>query len=66
MSVWFSEYRVRCLAQRLEPRIQQIIERIVLGVVCAELPALLIAELERDLAEQTRDQIISADSPKKR
>ena len=49
MGVWFSEYRVRCLAEHLTPRLQQIMERAVLDVIRAELPALLLLEMEREL-----------------
>lgn len=53
MSTWFSEYRVRSLAERIAPRIAPKVEAALLDCIRAELPALLMDELRRDLPEFT-------------
>lgn len=53
MSIWFSEFHVRTLAERIAPRISPAVERAVLAAVRQELPGLLMAELREMLPEST-------------
>lgn len=53
MSTWFSEYRVKCLAERIAPKIAPKVEAALLACIRAELPAMLMDELRRDLPEFT-------------
>jgi hypothetical protein len=51
MSTWFSEYRVRSLAERSAPRIAPKVEAALLACIRAELPALLMDELRNEIPE---------------
>lgn len=51
MSVWFSEYRVRSLAERIAPRIAPRVEAALVAAIRAELPALLLDELRNEIPE---------------
>jgi Mor family transcriptional regulator len=53
MSIWFSEYHVRTLAERIAPKIAPAVERAILATVRQELPGLLMAELRDMLPEHT-------------
>jgi len=53
MSTWFSEYRVRSLAERIAPKIAPKVEAALLAVIHAELPGMLMEELRKDLPEFT-------------
>lgn len=53
MSSWFSEFRVRTLAERIAPRIAPKVESALLAVIRAELPAMLMEELRREIPEFT-------------
>jgi len=53
MSTWFSEYRVKCLAERIAPKMAPKIEAALLDCIRAELPAMLMDELRRELPEMT-------------
>lgn len=53
MSIWFSEFHVRTLAERIAPKISPAVERAVLSAVRAELPGLLMGELRDLLPEYT-------------
>ena len=53
MSIWFSEYHVRTLAERIAPRIAPSVEVAILAAVRAELPRLLMDELRTMLPEHT-------------
>jgi len=53
MSVWFSEFHVRTLAERITPKIAPAVERAVLSAVREQLPGLLMAELRDLLPEHT-------------
>lgn len=51
MSIWFSEYRVRCLAERIAPKIAPKVEAALVAAIRAELPALLLEELRNEIPE---------------
>ena len=53
MGVWFSEYHVRTLAERITPRIAPSVEVAILAAVRAELPRLLMEELRVMLPDNT-------------
>lgn len=53
MGVWFSEFHVRTLAERITPRIAPSVETAILAAVRAELPRLLMEELRTMLPEHT-------------
>lgn len=53
MSTWFSEYRVRSLAERIAPRIAPKVEAALLACIRAELPGMLMDELRREIPEFT-------------
>lgn len=53
MSTWFSEYRVRTLAERIAPRMAPKVEAALVEIIRAELPAMLMDELRRELPEFT-------------
>jgi hypothetical protein len=53
MSTWFSEYRVRSLAERIAPRIAPKVEAALMECIRAELPGLLMDELRQSLPEYT-------------
>lgn len=53
MGVWFSEFHVRTLAERITPRIAPSVEVAVLTAVRAELPRLLMEELRQMLPDNT-------------
>ena len=60
MSMWFSEFHVRTLAERIAPKMAPKVEAAVLSTVRAELPALLMAELRDLLPEHTPKRSVSA------
>ena len=51
MSTWFSEYRVKGLAERIAPKIAPKVEAALLACIRAELPALLMDELRNEIPE---------------
>jgi hypothetical protein len=53
MNNWFSEYRVRALAENIAPKIAPKVEAVLLECIRAELPALLMDELRKALPEHT-------------
>lgn len=53
MSTWFSEYRVRSLAEHITPRIAPKVEAAILACIRAELPGMLMEELRREIPEFT-------------
>ena len=53
MSTWFSEYRVRSLAERIAPRIAPKVEAALLACIRQELPGMLMEELRREIPEFT-------------
>lgn len=53
MGVWFSEFHVRTLADRIAPRIAPSVEIAILAAVRAELPRLLMEELRTMLPDHT-------------
>ncbi len=53
MSTWFSEYRVRTLAEHIAPRIAPKVEAAILACIRAELPGMLMDELRKDIPEFT-------------
>lgn len=53
MGVWFSEFHVRTLAERITPRIAPSVEAAILAAVRAELPRLLMEELRTMLPDNT-------------
>lgn len=53
MSIWFSEFHVRTLSERIAPKIAPAVERAILASVRQELPGLLMAELRELLPEYT-------------
>lgn len=53
MSTWFSEYRVRSLAERIAPRMAPKVEAALLAVIRNELPGMLMDELRKDIPEFT-------------
>ena len=54
---WFTEYRVRTLAERIAPRILPSVSAAVAhaigATIAAELPVLLMDELRREIPEYT-------------
>lgn len=59
MSTWFSEYRVRTLAERIAPRIAPKVEEALLAVIRAELPGMLMEELRLEIPEFTPKKSLS-------
>jgi len=59
MSTWFSEYRVKSLAERIAPKIAPKVEAALLACIRAELPALLMDELRNELPEFTPKHSVS-------
>lgn len=53
MNLWFSEYRVRALAESIAPQIAPRVEAAIIATIRAELPRLLMDELRRELPEHT-------------
>jgi hypothetical protein len=53
MSTWFSEYRVRSLAERIAPRIAPKVEAALLACIRAELPGMLMEELRNEIPDYT-------------
>lgn len=53
MSTWFSECRVKSLAERIAPKIAPKVEAALLACIRAELPALLMDELQREIPDLT-------------
>ena len=53
MSIWFSEFHVRTLAERIAPKIAPSVEQAVLSAVRDQLPGLLMNELRDMLPEYT-------------
>lgn len=53
MTTWFSEYRVRTMAERLAPQIAPRVEAAILATIRSELPILLMEELRRELPGHT-------------
>lgn len=57
MSIWFSEFHVRTLAERIAPRIMPSVSdaatKAIMATIRAELPGLLMAELRDLLPEHT-------------
>ena len=53
MGVWFSEFHVRTLAERIAPRIAPSVEVALVAAIRAELPRLLMDELRTMLPEHT-------------
>ncbi|MCU0839939.1 MAG: hypothetical protein MUE49_14645 [Rhodospirillales bacterium] len=53
MSVWFSEFHVRTLAERIAPRIAPTVEVALVAAIRAELPRLLMDELRIMLPDHT-------------
>lgn len=51
MSTWFSEYRVRTLAERIAPRISPFVEAAIYATIRAELPGLLMEVLRDEIPE---------------
>lgn len=60
MSTWFSEYRVRSLAERIAPRIAPKVEAALLACIRAELPGMLMDELRREIPEFTPKRSVTA------
>lgn len=58
--MWFSEFHVRTLAERISPRIAPAVEQAVLAAVREQLPGLLMSELRDLLPEHTPKQLPSS------
>ena len=60
---WFSEYRIRSLAERIAPRIMPsvaaAVSQAIHAAIFAELPGLLMDELRRDIPEYTPQRSVS-------
>lgn len=52
MSVWFSEYRVRCLAEYIAARIQPKVEAAIAEVFRAHMPALLMEAIRAEIGHE--------------
>lgn len=52
MSTWFSEYRVRTLAEHIAPRIQPKVEAAINEVFRAHLPGLLMDAIRHELGNE--------------
>lgn len=52
MSTWFSEYRVRTLAEHIAPRIQPKVEAAIAEVFRAHMPALLMEAIRAELGTE--------------
>lgn len=60
MSTWFSEFRVRSLAERIAPKIAPKIELAMIAAIRAELPGLLMEELRLEIPEHVPKGSVSA------
>lgn len=60
MSIWFSEFHVRSLSERIAPKIAPAVERAILATVRQELPGLLMAELRDMLPEYTPKRSVAS------
>lgn len=52
MSTWFSEYRVRTLAEHIAPRIQPKVEAAIAEVFRAHMPGLLMEAIRAEIGTE--------------